>query len=106
MLNETLKEGGRGSAGGRQRARSALVVLEVALALVLLIGAGLMLRTFSGLHRIDAGFNPRNLLTMIVVAFPNQVLRCPKPGRSSGSLEQRIAALPGAEAAAFTTSIR
>jgi predicted permease len=104
-LNETLKEGGRGSTAGRQRARSLLVVSEVALALVLLIGAGLMLKTFSRLQRIDAGFNPRNLLTMMLSPSPIKYSEGPKAREFFKQLEQRIASLPGAEAAAFTTSV-
>jgi putative ABC transport system permease protein len=104
-LNETLKEGGRGSTSGSQRARSLLVVSEVALALVLLIGAGLMLKTFSGLQRIDAGFNPRNLLTMMLSPSPIKYSEGPRARELFKRLEQRIAALPGAEAVAFTTSV-
>jgi putative ABC transport system permease protein len=104
-LNETLKEGGRGSTGGRQRARSVLVVSEVALALVLLIGAGLMLKTFSRLQRIEAGFNPTNLLTMMLSLSPIKYSDGPKARAFFKQLEQRIAGLPGTEAAAFTTSV-
>jgi putative ABC transport system permease protein len=104
-LNAALKEGGRGSTSGRQRARSLLVVSEVALALVLLIGAGLMLKTFSGLQRIEAGFNPRKLLTMMLSPSPTKYSEGPKARELFKQLEQRIAALPGAEAVAFTTSV-
>ncbi|HEV3254237.1 MAG TPA: ABC transporter permease [Candidatus Acidoferrales bacterium] len=64
-ISETLKESGRGSAGVHSnRMRSALVVSEVALALVLLIGAGLLIRSFRALLTMDLGFNPENVLTM------------------------------------------
>jgi len=65
-VNESLKEGGRSSTAGgrRQRLRSALVVSEFALALVLLIGAGLLLRSFVRVLNIDPGFDPKNVLTM------------------------------------------
>ena len=71
-LGETLKEGGRtpGMAGGRSRLRSALVVGEVALALVLLIGAGLMIKSFSRLGNVDPGFRTDNVVTMRV-ALPD-----------------------------------
>jgi putative ABC transport system permease protein len=67
-LNESLKEGGRGTAGSRRggRIRSLLVVAEVALSLVLLIGAGLLIKSFIHLQRFDLGFNPNNLLTLSV----------------------------------------
>jgi predicted permease len=62
-LQDTLKEGGRGSGGGKQRAHSVFVVAEVAMALVLLISAGLMIRSLSALWRVNPGFDARNVLT-------------------------------------------
>jgi putative ABC transport system permease protein len=72
-LNEGLKEGGRQPSsrqGGRGRLRNGLVVAEVALSLVLLVGAGLMMRTFAKINEIDWGFNPDNLLTLQVSLQP------------------------------------
>jgi len=63
-LNETLKEGARGSTGSRNRLRSLLVIAEVALSLVLLISAGLLIRSFARLTSIDAGFNPQKVAAM------------------------------------------
>jgi putative ABC transport system permease protein len=63
-LNDTLKEGGRGTTGGHHRVRSSLVITEVALALVLLISAGLLIRSFVFLQRVDPGFNPSNALAV------------------------------------------
>jgi putative ABC transport system permease protein len=65
-LNDVLKEGTRGSSGGgaRARIRSALVIAEVALSLLLLVGAGLMVRTFVNLQKIDVGFRPERVLTV------------------------------------------
>ncbi|MFP5264162.1 MAG: ADOP family duplicated permease [Blastocatellia bacterium] len=68
-LNDALKEGGKGAGGQSSRSRrlrSALVVGEVALALVLLASAGLMVRSFAHLRKIDTGFNADNVLTMVV----------------------------------------
>src|SRR5690242_10868067 len=71
-LNETLKEGGRTSSiGSRQWVRNALVVTEVALSLVLLIGAGLLIRSFARLRNLNPGFDEHNLLTAMIVIPPN-----------------------------------
>ncbi len=91
----TLKEGGQkgGSQGGR--ARNTLVVAEVALALVLVIGAGLMVRSFLRLQHIDPGFNARNVL-MITVDLPG--VRYPEDNQAIAffeQAEQRIKGLPG-----------
>lgn len=65
-LTETLKEGDRGSSGGRQRLRSVLVVAEVALTLTLLVGAALLIQSFRRVLQVDPGFQAENLLTMQV----------------------------------------
>ncbi len=62
-MHETLKEGGRGSSGARHRTQGILVTVEVAMALVLLVGAGLMIRSLLALSHIDPGFDPHNVLT-------------------------------------------
>ena len=94
-LVATLKEGGQkgGSQGGRMR--NALVVAEVALALVLVIGAGLMIRSFLRLQRVDPGFNPNNLL-MLSVSLPGA--KYPEDSQAITffeQAEQRIRALTG-----------
>ena len=66
-LNESLKEGGRSTGEGRARVRGVLVVSEFALALLLLTGAGLMIRSFARLREVNPGFRPENLLTMRIV---------------------------------------
>ncbi|HEY7546298.1 MAG TPA: ABC transporter permease [Blastocatellia bacterium] len=66
-LNRSLKEGGKtSSAGERRRTLGALVIAEIALAVVVLVGAGLLIRSFARLSNIDPGFDPKNLLTMRV----------------------------------------
>ncbi len=99
-LGETLKEGGRDAAGLlRRRLRGFLVVSEVALAFVLLIGAGLLIRSFARLTEVDPGIDPRGVLTMdIMLPFAKY-----KDGRSVAFFQQtleRVRALPGVEAAA------
>lgn len=104
-LTEALKEGGRGSTSGlrRNRLRNALVVAEVALALVLLVGASLLLKSFVRLQNVHPGFEPKNILTM-EVALP--LLKYPR-GKPVADFyaeaTRRVKALPGVEAAAFTT---
>ncbi|MFN8000459.1 MAG: ABC transporter permease [Acidobacteriota bacterium] len=65
-LNQTLKDSGRGTTGGRRRLRESLVVTELALALVLLVGAGLLVNSFWQLQAVEPGFNPRQVLTATV----------------------------------------
>jgi len=101
-LNEALKEGGRSAHGtSRQRLRNALIVAEVALSLILLIGAGLLIKSFWRLQQVEPGFDPRNLLSVEIrlpsakygereqsVAFYQQML-------------ERVKMLPGVKAAAI-----
>ncbi|MGH9937239.1 MAG: FtsX-like permease family protein, partial [Blastocatellia bacterium] len=104
-LHATLKEGGRASAGaGRERMRKGLLVAEVGLSLVLLVGAGLMLRTVHRLTQVDPGFVTENLLTM-QFNLPRNAY--PEPRRQTFYHETitRIEALPGARAAALTFSL-
>jgi predicted permease len=100
-VNDTLKEGSRGSSQGvsRNRLRSLLVISEFALALILLIGAGLMIRTFAALQAVDAGFNPHNVVSMVVSVAGS---READPARRSifyHQLIERVRSLPGVEAA-------
>ena len=66
-LNDTLKEGGRGAIGFRGRSRSLLVVTEIALSLVLLVGAGLMIQSFLRLRQVNIGVDSRNIFTATVI---------------------------------------
>jgi putative ABC transport system permease protein len=99
-LNDALKEGGRNESTVGLRTRRALIVAEVALSLVLLMGAGVMVRTLSALRHVDAGFDPHNVLTM-QVTLPQT--RYPSPAKISAFFDEslrRIRALPGVESAA------
>ena len=101
-LSDTLKETGRGSSDGmqRNRLRSFLVASEFALALVLLIGAGLMVRSFFALQSVDPGFNPNNVLSMVVsVAGSNEAAQGNREVFYRQLIE-RVRAIPGVESAA------
>ncbi|MGH9837616.1 MAG: ABC transporter permease [Blastocatellia bacterium] len=98
-LNETLKEGGRSSGGGgHNRFRGLLVVSEVALALLLLVGAGLMLRSFIRLMSVDPGLDPQNVLTMDI-RLPRSKYQPPQQAAFFQQLLERLRALPGVQSA-------
>lgn len=97
-----LKEGGRGGTVGprRNRARNALVVSQVALALVLLVGSGLMLRTFQALRTVDAGVQaPGSVLTLQVSMPTAEIPDAREAGMLWGRIVDRISALPGVQRA-------
>jgi len=99
-LSSTLKEGGRAGRGLlHKRARSVLVVAEVSLALVLLTGAALLIRTFAGLHSVDPGFNPHNVLTLTTSMAGGSYDSTAKVDRFVRQSVERIEALPGVQAA-------
>jgi putative ABC transport system permease protein len=104
-MNETLKEGGRGSTGGHHRVRSSLVVSEVALALLLLVCAGLMIRSFLRLQQVNPGFNPNNALA-IAVSLPGK--KYPEGDQQAAfftQLIEKVQALPGVQAVGVTQSL-
>jgi predicted permease len=95
-VQETLQEGGRGASGSRQGVHGTLVIVETALALVLLIGAGLMLRSLVQLSDVDPGFNPRNVLTFGVSLSPAMLQTSPAAIRTAfRNLDDAIASTPG-----------
>ncbi len=101
-LNETLKEGGRseGAGAGRQRLRKALIVAEVALALVLLVGAGLMVKGFGRLtEKQHKGFDPRHALTLRTVLPSSSYAEGRQIAAFHRLAQERLAALPGVESA-------
>ena len=104
-LTEALKEGGRSSTAGtrRNRLRNGLVIAEVALALVLLSGAGLLMKSFVRLQSVDPGFNPRNALTFEISLPKMQYPDDPLIVRFNREAQRRIAAVPGVQAAGFST---
>ena len=114
-LRDSINEGGVAGLGSRRQARlrRLLVVAEVAFALVLLVGSGLMLRTFMKLRQVDVGFNARNVVTMRVplpeakypVPLTAQDPREPAGLAFYDQLLTRISTIPGVQAASFSTSL-
>jgi putative ABC transport system permease protein len=101
-LNEMLKEGGRSGSSGRQRLRSSLVIAEIAISLVLLVGSGLLIRSFIALNRVSAGFDDRNLLTFDVSLSDKEFAEAPKVRRFFKQFIERVETLPGVQRAAST----
>jgi predicted permease len=105
-LQESLKEGGR-SSGSRAsaRLRDLLVVSEVALALVLLVGAGLLLKSLAVMLKVDPGFDARGLLTMRVALPPARYAEDAQAARFYEELLRRVSQLPGVRGAAATSNL-
>jgi predicted permease len=102
-LQDSLKEGGRGSSGSPHRAHGVLVVVEMALALVLLIGAGLALRTLVQLWNVDPGFNPRNVLTFGFSLSPSTLQTTPAAIRESfRAADSAVASTPGVQSVSLS----
>jgi predicted permease len=101
-LHESLKEGGRGSSGARHRMQSVFVVAETALALILLVGAGLMIRSLVQLWSVNPGFNPHNLLSFGVAFSPEMMKAPPDQLRNHAiQLTDALEAIPGVESASI-----
>ncbi|UCG87550.1 MAG: ABC transporter permease [Gemmatimonadota bacterium] len=107
-LVSALKEGGRGASGSRQRnrARNALVVAQVALAIVLLIGSGLMVRSFRALMAVEPGFrDPESVLTLRVSIPSAEVEDLSEMAQTHEMIARRIDELPGVTSVGLSTSI-
>jgi predicted permease len=104
-LAETLKEGGRSLVGGHHQLRNLLVVTEIALSLVLLIGAGLLIRSFVRVQQVEPGFEPKNVLSMrmslVGSAYKEEASRVSFYQR----LWERIRRLPGVESAGGVSAL-
>ncbi|HWA87462.1 MAG TPA: ABC transporter permease [Opitutus sp.] len=98
-LNEALKDGGRGTSEGgrRQRLRSGLVVAEVAIALILLVGAGLLFRSFARLQEVDPGFRPDHALAIDLTLPLKKYGTGPQQAAFVAEATARLAAIPGVQ---------
>ena len=101
-LQDPLKEGGRGSSGSHHRVQGAFVVVEMALALVLLIGAGLMIRSLTRLWSVNPGFDPHNLLTFGLTPPPSMRTASPDAIRAADrQLDANFELTPGIQGASL-----
>jgi predicted permease len=97
-LNESLREGGRGVSGTRHRTQDLLVILETAMALVLLAGAGLMIRSLMALTSVNPGFDPNGVTTFSLAAPPSMTTASPDAIRAYyREVGRRIRQVPGVE---------
>jgi predicted permease len=101
QLNEALREGGRGSSGARHNLGNVFVASEVALSLVLLVGAGLLLRSFSNLQHVDTGFRPAHVLSLDFDLAEAKYRDYAQRTRFLETVLQGTRALPGVESAAL-----
>jgi len=106
-LNEALKQGGgrTGAGMGHRRLRNALVVAEVSLALVLLTGSGLLIKTFLHLRSMDIGLRPDNVLTVRTTLPRSKYAELPKRAAFYEQVLERVRSLPGVAAAGYTTAV-
>jgi putative ABC transport system permease protein len=103
-LTETLKEGERNSSGGRNRTGRILVITEVAMTLVLLIGAGLLIKSFWRLSQVNPGFNPEKLLAM-QISVQAAADEGQKVSGFLDELQQRVQKLPGVESVSVSNGL-
>ncbi|MGD0730090.1 MAG: ABC transporter permease [Terracidiphilus sp.] len=106
-LNTSMKEGSKGSGAGlrQSKTRSLLVVSEVSLALVLLVGAALLIRTFLALRQVDPGFDPHHVLVMEMSLNGDRYQKTAGVTQLTRDGRQRLNALPGVEESAFSCAL-
>jgi putative ABC transport system permease protein len=104
-LHESLKEGARGSSSGghRGKLRAVLVVAEMAIALVLMTGAGLLMQSFSRLMRVNPGFSSDHRMTFLLNLPPNRYAQPEIQRQFYRQVFERVKALPGVESAGLTS---
>ncbi len=98
-VQATLKEGGRGSSGAHHRAQGVLVVSEIALAMVLLIGAGLLIRSLERVWAVNPGYDPHNALIFSIALSPDKATSAVKTRQMYVQLIDNLKSLPGVESA-------
>jgi predicted permease len=104
-LPASLKEGGRGLAVAHRRTQSSFIVAQVALSLVLLVGAGLLLRTIAHLWDVNPGFDTNNIITL-KAGVSHDLMKTPADTRVAyKQLIERVRQIPGVKAADFTTAV-
>ena len=103
-LTETLKEGERNSSRGHNRAGKLLVISEVALTLVLLVGAGLLVKSFWRLSQVDPGFNPQNVLAM-QISISARPEEGPRVDGFLSNVQSRLKALPGVQSVSVSNGL-
>jgi predicted permease len=105
-LLEVMKQGGRGSSGFRHRLQGSFIAAEIALALVLLIGAGLMVRTLGALWRVNPGFNPRHAITFSLAMPATSGTTSGETRARLRTFDERVGSLPGVQALSITLGSR
>jgi predicted permease len=102
-VQEMLKEGGRGVSGARHRAQGVFVVIEMAMALILLVGAGLMIRSLVDLWNVNPGFNPHHVLTFSVSLSPSLGANAGSARTALRQLENALQTVPGVQAVSLAS---
>jgi predicted permease len=105
-LQEILRESGRGSSGARHRMQGVFVVVEMAMALILLVGAGLMVRSLAALWRVDPGFNPRHAITFGLSLPTTPATTAAETRARLLQLDEKLQAIPGVQAVSSTLGSR
>lgn len=105
-LQEVLKQSGRGSSGFRHRLQGTFVAAEIALALVLLVGAGLMVRTLGALWRVNPGFDPSHAITFNLAMPATSNTTSAETRARLRNFEERVRSIPGAQAVSVTLGSR
>ena len=105
-LQEILKENGRGSSGARHRIQGIFVAFEVAMALVLLVGAGLMIRSLAALWRVNPGFNPSHAITFDLSLPASSKVSAAETRARLRQFDEKMRSIPGVEAVSVTLGSR